>query len=135
MLTPHQATSAQGSSARKISPQNFWLQNQWGLSQWKKLLESQAVLLKESTHIDFLTLTPSELQHWGSSLKGTSGIREELKHLASRQELKDSFLPDRKAGRGYCPFSEHSTTPPHPPPCTEPQSLQAGAISETPQPG
>ena len=47
---PHQAPLAQGSSASKISPHNFWLQNQQGLSQWKKLLESQAVPLKESTH-------------------------------------------------------------------------------------
>ena len=27
--------------------------------------------------MDLLRLTPSELQHWGSSLKGTSGIQGE----------------------------------------------------------
>ena len=32
--------------------------------------------------------------------------REELKYLASRWELEDSILSDRKVGRGYCPFAE-----------------------------
>ena len=35
--------------------------NQWELSQWKKLLEPQAVPLKEATWTHLLRLTPSEL--------------------------------------------------------------------------
>ena len=50
--------------------------------------------------------------------------REGLKYLASRWELQDSLLPDRKAGRGHCPFSEPSPT--------EPQNQQAGVVSQTP---
>ena len=46
----------------------------------------------KNPHMNLLRLTPSELQHWGSSLKGTNGIQGELKCLASRQELGDSFL-------------------------------------------
>ena len=65
---------AQGFSARKISPHNFCQQNPAGIDQCKKLLESQAVPLKEPT-MDLLRLTPFELQHWGSSLKDTSGIQ------------------------------------------------------------
>ena len=50
---------------------------------------------------------------------------EELKILASGQELEDSFLPDRLVGISHCSFSE-----PFPP--TELQSLQDGATSEAP---
>ena len=32
--------------------------------------------------------------------------REKVLLLAWRQELGDSFLPDRKVGRSHCPFSE-----------------------------
>ena len=49
--------------------------------------------------------------------------REKLNCLASRRELENSFLPDRKVCRGLCLFSE---------PFSEPQSQQAGAISEAP---
>ena len=50
---------------------------------------------------------------------------EELKCLASRQKLEDSFFSDTEAGRSHCPFFEPSPT-------TEPHSWQIGAISETP---
>ena len=42
-----------------------------GIESLEELLEFQEVPLKEPTH----GLTPSELQHQGSSLKGTSGIQ------------------------------------------------------------
>ena len=51
--SPTPGLAAQGSSARKISPHNFWLQNSkvvGGLSQQKKLLDPQAVPLKEPTY-------------------------------------------------------------------------------------
>ena len=41
--------------------------------------------------MDLLRLTPSELHHWGRSLKGTVASEEKLKHLASRSEKRDSF--------------------------------------------
>ena len=62
-LSPTPDHIAQHSGASKKSPHNFWLQKQVGMSQWKKLLEPQAVPLKEPTHIltysDSLPLTSS----------------------------------------------------------------------------
>ena len=46
----HLRSDIPGSSARKVSPHNCYCKNQWGLSQGKKLLEPQAVPLKEPTH-------------------------------------------------------------------------------------
>ena len=43
---PHTMPSAQGSSARKISPHNFWLQKPAGIESGEKLLDPQAVPLK-----------------------------------------------------------------------------------------
>ena len=40
--------------------------------------------------------------------KAPVSCREELKYLASIRELGDSFLTDRKVGRGHCSFSESS---------------------------
>ena len=65
--SPTPGPPAQGSSNRKISPHNF-CKNQWGLSPQKKLLESQAVPLKQPTH--GFRLTPSEFQYCGSIMKG-----------------------------------------------------------------
>ena len=55
----------------RLSPHNSWLQNPARMD-WvcgRKQLESQAV----PPHMNLLRFTPSELQHWSSSLKGTSG--------------------------------------------------------------
>ena len=71
---------AQGSSARKISPYNFWLQKPEGID-LEKLLEPQAVPLKEPTHRLTYSDSLPELQHQGNSLKST---REKLRCLASR---------------------------------------------------
>ena len=50
-VQPHTRPPVHGSSVRKIRPNNLWLQKkQQRLSQWKKLLEPQAVSLKEPTH-------------------------------------------------------------------------------------
>ena len=70
------------------------------MSWWEKLLESPAVPLIEPTH----GLTYPDSIPLGSSTrvaasKSPVAHREEQKCLASRQELGDSFLPDRKAGR------------------------------------
>ena len=112
---------AQGTSARKRNPQNLWLQKPMGLELVKKkLLDSLAVPLK-GPMLNLLRCIPSEVQHWGSYLKGTSDIREELKFLASERELGDSFLPDRKVGGGHCAFFE-----PFPP--SEPQNHRTGRL-------
>ena len=58
--------------------------------------------------MDSLRFTPSELQHWGSSLKGISELQVGSEVSGNKWELGDSFLLDRKADRGYCPFSEPS---------------------------
>ena len=69
---------AQGSSARKISSHNFWLQK----TVETEFVEEAAGVLSNSTWgthtwTHLLRLAPSELQHWGGSLKGTSGIQGE----------------------------------------------------------
>ena len=67
---------AQGSSTRKISPKTSGCKNQWGLEQWRKLWESQAFPLKgPTTDLGLLRLTPSGLQHRGSSWKDTCSIQ------------------------------------------------------------
>ena len=111
---PHNRPPAQGSSVGKINPispsgtktsgdwvgrRNFWSPKQCLL---KGLFE------------DLLRFTPSELQHWGSSLKGTSGIQGGAGVSGIKVKGGDSFLPGRKAGRGHFPF----LNPPH----TETQS-------------
>ena len=107
----------QGSSARKINPHNFCCKNQWvTLSQCKKLMESQAVPLK-NPHTDLLRFNPSEFQHQGRSLKGTSGIL--------RGSWETSFPQREMWAEAIVPFL-------NPPPATEPQSLQAGTITKTP---
>ena len=50
--------------------------NEQGLGQWKKFWSPKQFLLK-NPHIALISLTSSELQHWGSSLKGTSGTQGE----------------------------------------------------------
>ena len=50
--------------------------------------------------------------------------KEEVKCLESRQELGDSFLQSERWAEAICTFLS--------PPSIEPQSQQAGAVSETP---
>ena len=67
---------AQGSSTRKISPKTSGCKNQWGLEQWRKLWDSQAFPLEgPTTDLGLLRLTPSGLQHRGSSWKDTCSIQ------------------------------------------------------------
>ena len=85
---------AQGSSVRKISPHNFWLQKPLrvvsGRNFWSP---TQFLLTHTQTHL--LRPTPSELQHWGSSLKGTSGTHGETGSVWHQ-------------GTHNCPFSKPS---------------------------
>ena len=52
---------------------------------------------------DGVSLTPSELERWGSSLKGTSGIQ-------GRSEVSGIKVGagGQKGGRDHCSFSEPS---------------------------
>ena len=78
-------TQSPGFQCQEISPHNF-KQKQVGMSQWKKLLESQAVPLKEPTHgLTYLDSLPLS-----SSTRVTPGgtpvaYGEKLKCLASRR--------------------------------------------------
>ena len=80
----HASPPAQDSSARKISPHNFGLKEPAGI---ESVEEAAGALTSSSwgthtcTHL--LRLAPSELQHQGGTLKGTSDIQERLKCLAS----------------------------------------------------
>ena len=93
----HTRPPAQDSSARKISPHNFWLQKPAGI----ELVEEDSAVLSSSswgthTRTHLLRLMPSEIQHWGGSLKGTSGTQGET-------EVSGIW-----ASRGYCLFAEPS---------------------------
>ena len=75
---PTSGPPAQDSSARKISPHNFWLWKPAGI----ELVEEAAGAISSSswgthTRTHLLRLAPSQLQHWGGSLKETSGIQGE----------------------------------------------------------
>ena len=68
-------STAQGSSARKISSHNFWLQQtSRDLISGRNHLSPKQFVLK-NPDMNLLRLTTYELQHWGSSLKGTNDIQ------------------------------------------------------------
>ena len=95
-LSPTPGPPAQGSSDRKRSPHEFWLQNQQNCG-WvrKRLLESQAILLKGPTQ----GLTWTHLfwgPSWGTSSKVAEVWREALNYLAFRQELEEQLCPRHK---------------------------------------
>ena len=56
--------------------------------------------------MNLLRLTPFEFQCRDGSSGGTSDIQEELGYLASRKELGDRFLPNRKVGSATEPADE-----------------------------
>ena len=95
--SPTLGPPAQGSSARKISPHNFWLQTPAGIESVEEAAgapSSSSWGTHTQTHL--LRLTPSELQHWGGILKGTSGIQGETEVSGIR------------ASRCHYPFAESS---------------------------
>ena len=60
-------------------------------------LWSPKQFLLQNSHMDSPTqITPFELQNWGNSLKGTSGIKGE------------TGMPGIEMTRGHCPFSKVS---------------------------
>ena len=68
---------------------------------WIELVEENARALNcsvERTHtwIHLLKVTPSKLQYWGSSLKGTSDIQGETE------------VSGIKESKGHCPFAKLS---------------------------
>ena len=78
------------------------------------------------THL--LGLTPSELQHWGSSLKGTSGTQGGTEVTGIKAGAGRQFFSQTEwQAKAIVPYLN---PPPHG--ATEPQSQQAGDISETP---
>ena len=60
--------------------------------------------LLKNLHMALLRLTPTGLQHQGSGLKGSMAYREELKCLASRQELGKNFPSDKRQARSLLLF-------------------------------
>lgn len=80
---PTPRAPAQDSRIRK-NPYNFWLQKPAGI---ESVEETARAPTSSSwrTHTQTHLLSPSELQHQGSSLKGTVVYREKLKCLQSRQ--------------------------------------------------
>ena len=78
----HTRPPGQDSSARKISLYNFWLQKPEGIESVEEAAGAPSSS-SERTHTwtHLLRFAPSELQHQGGSLKGTSGIQGETECL------------------------------------------------------
>ena len=57
---------------------------------------SPRLFLLKGLHMDLLGFTPSELQHQGSSLKGTSGRQGGTEVSGIRVRAGGSFFPYRK---------------------------------------
>ena len=110
---PHQASLPKVPVPGRSVPTTSGCTNQWGLNWWKKLLGPQVVSRKEPTHRLTYSLTPSELQHQDSCLKGTSGTQGK------------TVVPDIKVSRGHCHFPGPSPQ----------QSPQTGAYLRLHQPG
>ena len=62
--------------------------------------------------MNLLTLTPSELQHWESSLKCSDGIQGGAYVSGIKARAGGSFLPDRKVDRATELAGAISETPP-----------------------
>ena len=123
--SPTPRPPAQGSSARKISPYNFWLQNPAGI-EWVEENAGVSSSSSQRTHTGthLLRLTPSELQHRGSSVKGTSGIWKETEASGIKARAGGQLFHRQKGRQRHMSFFYPSTA--------ESQSWQAGGISETP---
>ena len=88
---------AQGSRARKISPHNFWLQTPAGIESVEETAGAPSSFSQRThTRTNSLRLTPSELQHWDSSSKGTRDTQGKPEVFG----IKES--------RGHCPFAKLS---------------------------
>ena len=68
----------------------------------------------KNPHTDLLRLTPSELQHWGSILKGTCGIQEETEVSDINVRAGGQLSPREKGRQRPLSFLD--------PPATEPQN-------------
>ena len=90
---------AGGSSARKINPHNFCLQkNSRDWVSGRNFSRPKQFLFK-NPHMDLLSLTPSELQHWGSCLKGTSSIRGGTEVSGIKARARGKISPRQKDGQ------------------------------------
>ena len=89
-----QGPPAPGSNDTKVNTHNFWLKKPAGIESVEETAGSPKQFLLKNPHTDLLRLNPSELQHQGSSLKGSSSIEG---------ETEVSVI---KASRGQCPFSK-----------------------------
>ena len=105
--SPIPGPTAQGCSARKISCHNYWLQKPAEVESADETWTHKQFLLKKP-HMDLLRLTSSEGQHWGSSLKGTSGIQGETEVSSIKVRAGGQFSPSEKGDRGHYSFSEAS---------------------------
>ena len=95
---PTRGPPAQDSSARKVSPHNFWLQKPRGFDSVEETSGApSSSSWRSHARPHLLRFTPSELQHLGSSLKGTSVIQRETEVFSIM------------ASRGHCPFAKPST--------------------------
>ena len=116
---------AQGSSARKISLHNFWLQKPVRIEAVEdKLPESQAILLKEPPHRltqTYSLWTPAQRQQTERHQRHT-GKNWSVQHAGESWEAVFSQI-EVLAEATLSFLSPHTT---------EPESQQAGTISETP---
>ena len=78
-----------------VGGRNYWSSKQFPL---------------KNPYTDLLRLTPSEIQHWGSSLKGTSGIQRRSEVSGIKASAGGQLSPRQKGGQR--PLSLFWTFPP-----------------------
>ena len=93
---PHQEPQSRVPVPERRAPTTSGCKNQGGLSQQNKLLESQAVPLKEPKH--GLTQIHSKLQHWGNSLKAARGIQGGTEVAGIKARAGGEPSPKQKGG-------------------------------------
>ena len=93
---PHTMPPSPGFQCQENNfPQTSGCKNQWGLGRWRNSWSPKQFLLTH-TQTYLLRITPTELQHWGGSLKGTCGVNGETE------------VSGMKLSRGHCPFAKPS---------------------------
>ena len=77
---------------------NFWLQKPMEIEFVEETTRFPSSLLN-GPHMDLLRLAHSELQHWGSSLKGTSGIQGGTEVSGVKVGAGGELSPRQKGGQ------------------------------------
>ena len=105
--SPTSSPAVQGLGVRNGSSHNFWLQKSRGImAEWEGGFCSPRLFHLKNPSTDLHRLNPSELQHWGSSLKGTRDIWEgtELSGIKVRARGRAAFCQIKVLAEAVVPF-------------------------------